>query len=119
MLWAGDICFRDADLELPHPRLAVRAFALRPLLDVSPDATDPSTGVRYSDLLAALPAGGIEKLSVANWRAGPAGSKRAVWTGLAGDGRSRATAAFHTGSSPSGRLPATQERRRTNTRHDH
>jgi 2-amino-4-hydroxy-6-hydroxymethyldihydropteridine diphosphokinase len=41
---------------LPHPRLAQRAFVLRPLADLAPDWRHPVTGAAIGDLLAALPA---------------------------------------------------------------
>lgn len=37
---------------LPHPRMAVRAFVLRPLQDIAPDWCDPSTGEGVAALLA-------------------------------------------------------------------
>lgn len=42
-----------ADLIVPHPRLAERAFALEPLLDLDPDVELPD-GRRVSELLAGL-----------------------------------------------------------------
>jgi len=42
------------DLEVPHPRLHERAFALVPLLEVAPGAADPTTGKLYALLLAEL-----------------------------------------------------------------
>jgi len=36
---------------VPHPRLAARAFALVPLIDVAPDARD-AAGSAYADLPA-------------------------------------------------------------------
>jgi 2-amino-4-hydroxy-6-hydroxymethyldihydropteridine diphosphokinase len=44
---------------LPHPRLADRAFVLRPLADIAPDWRHPETGRSLRDLLAALPADAI------------------------------------------------------------
>lgn len=41
------------DLQVPHPRLHLRAFALQPLLDVWPDAEIPGVG-RAVDALRAL-----------------------------------------------------------------
>jgi len=40
---------------LPHPRLAARAFVLRPLADLAPDWRHPVTGQPIQALLAALP----------------------------------------------------------------
>ena len=48
LLWAADLTVRTPTLELPHPRLAERAFALVPMLDVAPDARDPRTGSPYA-----------------------------------------------------------------------
>lgn len=41
---------------LPHPRMATRAFVLRPLADLAPDWRHPVTGTSIQDLLAAIPA---------------------------------------------------------------
>lgn len=40
----------EPDLEIPHPRLTVRRFALVPLLEIEPDLTDP-WGMPYRDLV--------------------------------------------------------------------
>ena len=45
---------RTPDLTIPHPRLAERAFVLRPLADLAPDWVHPTTGRRAGDMLAAL-----------------------------------------------------------------
>ena len=41
---------------LPHPRMAVRAFVLKPLADLAPEWRHPETGAPIQALLAALPA---------------------------------------------------------------
>lgn len=38
VLWARDFTSADPRLVVPHPRLAQRAFAIAPLLEVAPDA---------------------------------------------------------------------------------
>lgn len=52
----GERVIVSADLVVPHPRLHLRAFALRPLLDLVPDLVHPALGVPLRDLLRALPA---------------------------------------------------------------
>jgi 2-amino-4-hydroxy-6-hydroxymethyldihydropteridine diphosphokinase len=53
LLWIDGESVDEPGLEVPHPRLAERAFALHPMLDVAPDARDPRSGVPYSSLDAA------------------------------------------------------------------
>ena len=53
----GDAQVDEADLQLPHPRLLQRAFALVPLLDVAPDIM--IAGVRGRDALERLDRGDI------------------------------------------------------------
>lgn len=53
ILWIEGEVIREESLIVPHPRLATRTFALRPLLDVAPDATDLSTGEAFAELAAA------------------------------------------------------------------
>lgn len=55
-------------LTVPHRELTRRAFALLPLLDVAPEASDPLTGQRYSELVAGLDRTGVRELP--NSRAG-------------------------------------------------
>lgn len=49
LLWIEGEQVDDGELEVPHARLAERAFALVPLLDVAPDARDPRDGAAYAD----------------------------------------------------------------------
>lgn len=52
LLWDGG-AWSGPGLEVPHPRLAERRFALLPLLELDPDLTLPD-GRRLADLAAAL-----------------------------------------------------------------
>ncbi len=47
LLWVDGVVLSTPTLTLPHARLTERPFALRPLLDVAPDAIDPRTGARF------------------------------------------------------------------------
>ena len=49
---------------LPHPRMAGRAFVLRPLADLAPDWCHPVTGQPIRELLMALPAGQVIERAV-------------------------------------------------------
>lgn len=51
LLWARGQTHRDSGLEVPHPRLRERAFALLPLLDVAPDAADSLGPLREAPVL--------------------------------------------------------------------
>ncbi|WP_142846970.1 2-amino-4-hydroxy-6-hydroxymethyldihydropteridine diphosphokinase [Telmatospirillum sp. J64-1] len=44
-------------LEVPHPRLAERAFVLLPLAELAPDWVHPVTGKGIGEMIAALPPG--------------------------------------------------------------
>ncbi|MFA7460372.1 MAG: 2-amino-4-hydroxy-6-hydroxymethyldihydropteridine diphosphokinase [Trueperaceae bacterium] len=48
-------------LRLPHPRLAQRAFVLRPLMDLDPDWRHPTLRVSAAHLLEGLEQGGVER----------------------------------------------------------
>jgi 2-amino-4-hydroxy-6-hydroxymethyldihydropteridine diphosphokinase len=53
LLLYGDESVDESGLEVPHPRLAERRFALEPLHELDPDLVIPGRG-RVSDLLSAL-----------------------------------------------------------------
>jgi 2-amino-4-hydroxy-6-hydroxymethyldihydropteridine diphosphokinase len=61
LLLYGDDSIVTPDLVVPHPRLHERAFALRPLLDIAPDACIPGRG-RAIDWLPKVAGQRIEKL---------------------------------------------------------
>ena len=56
LLLYDDVIMKSDALELPHPRMHKRAFVLRPLIEIAPEAKEPGTGVRYADLLTRAPA---------------------------------------------------------------
>jgi 2-amino-4-hydroxy-6-hydroxymethyldihydropteridine diphosphokinase len=47
ILWIEGLTCDEPQLKVPHEHLLVRAFALRPLLDLIPDAIDPRTGTAF------------------------------------------------------------------------
>lgn len=53
LLLFGDEVLRTERLELPHPRMAERAFVLVPLVEIAPEATLPD-GRTAAEALAAL-----------------------------------------------------------------
>jgi 2-amino-4-hydroxy-6-hydroxymethyldihydropteridine diphosphokinase len=54
ILFAGDTSVELPELTIPHARLVERTFALRPLLDLLPNACDPKTHRPYRALLQTL-----------------------------------------------------------------
>ncbi|MCJ8143782.1 2-amino-4-hydroxy-6-hydroxymethyldihydropteridine diphosphokinase [Ancylobacter sp. A5.8] len=60
ILLYGDEVIAEPDLEIPHPRMMERAFALIPLSELAPDLV--IGGVKVTDALAGLDRSGIVKL---------------------------------------------------------
>lgn len=54
VLLLGDLQINEPGLEIPHPRLAKRAFVLVPLNEIAPEAIDPRSGKKMSELLKRL-----------------------------------------------------------------
>lgn len=61
LLLYGDATVALPGLEIPHPRMHLRAFVLVPLAEIDPSVTIPGQG-RVSDLLANVVRQGIERL---------------------------------------------------------
>jgi 2-amino-4-hydroxy-6-hydroxymethyldihydropteridine diphosphokinase len=57
----------EGDLVIPHPRIAERAFVLRPLLDLDPNLTHPVTGERIAELLRRLSEQTLIKVGPLGW----------------------------------------------------
>jgi 7,8-dihydro-6-hydroxymethylpterin-pyrophosphokinase len=60
IIFYGDQLIEEEDLQIPHPRLAGRAFVLKPLTDLIPDFTNPRSGESVSDMLAQCDLSGIQ-----------------------------------------------------------
>ncbi len=69
VLWIAGLSVHTPTLRVPHPRLHERAFALVPLLDVAPDAADPTSGVPYARLLDGVSAQRVDRYVEPRWEA--------------------------------------------------
>ena len=62
ILLFGNSIVNEPKLEIPHPRLKERRFALEPLLELLPKALEPGTGLSYNTICSSLPGQGCNKL---------------------------------------------------------
>jgi 2-amino-4-hydroxy-6-hydroxymethyldihydropteridine diphosphokinase len=67
ILWISGIVVAEPELTVPHAELHARRFALEPLLEVAPDARDPTTGEALSAWVAALPDQGVRRVTDFGW----------------------------------------------------
>jgi len=54
LLYAGDLSVKNERLQLPHPRMHLRKFVLRPLADIRPDLRLPDQTKTVRELLAQI-----------------------------------------------------------------
>jgi 2-amino-4-hydroxy-6-hydroxymethyldihydropteridine diphosphokinase len=81
ILLFDEVQINEPGLDIPHPRLAARAFVLIPLNEIAPQAADPRTGKTVTQLLHGLfpnsegESDAVVKIHRNGWRAGcgPAG----------------------------------------------
>ncbi len=64
MLLFGRSVIETSRLTVPHPRMNLRKFVLVPLLELTPDLSDPATGKYYASMLQNLPDQGIYFLTM-------------------------------------------------------
>lgn len=55
LLLYGAWIITELNLQVPHPRMHLRRFALVPLVELDPGVVHPGLGIRVDDLLAGLP----------------------------------------------------------------
>ena len=67
LLYCGKQRIDDKRLQLPHPRLHLREFVLRPLADIRPDLALPDQTKRVRELLADFKQSGDVVPFAANW----------------------------------------------------
>ena len=65
LLLVSDVVLDSPRLTLPHPRLAERAFVLRPLAEIAPDVVVPGAG-RVARLARGVTGQRIERLAAAS-----------------------------------------------------
>ena len=67
LLYCGEQRINDERLQLPHPRLHLRTFVLRPLADIRPDLVLSGETKTVSDLLADFKDSGVVVRFAESW----------------------------------------------------
>ena len=62
VLLYGNLTMKTEKLQIPHPRMHQRAFVLRPLLEISPEAAIPGIGAA-KDALESVAGQAVEKIA--------------------------------------------------------
>ena len=62
----GDRIFKNERLEIPHPRMAERAFVLIPMYEIDPELVDPRTKKKFSEMFAAVGDQGVKIVKETN-----------------------------------------------------
>ncbi len=80
LLFYGDLVLSESGLEVPHPRLAERAFVLVPLHEIAPNLRDPRLQKTAAELLetigGATEENGVVKIAYSGWYAAATQSKQ-------------------------------------------
>ena len=75
ILFYDDLVLGESGLEVPHPRLAERAFVLVPLNEIAPNLRDPRSGKTVAELLRTLSGGAghnaVVRIASDGWSAQP------------------------------------------------
>jgi 2-amino-4-hydroxy-6-hydroxymethyldihydropteridine diphosphokinase len=67
ILLAGDTLLQSPDLQVPHPRLAERAFVLIPLAELAPALWIPSAGATAADMRDRVDCSGVRLVAGPDW----------------------------------------------------
>lgn len=62
ILLYDDLSLQEEQLTIPHPRMAERAFALVPLVEIAPNAIEPTRKQTAQALLATISQQGVRKV---------------------------------------------------------